>query len=54
MNAQNLFTLAKVSFIDPESTEFGSNMGGTGGLGANSGRNYPTLKYYGFGLDIEF
>lgn len=54
VNAQNLFTLAKVSFIDPESTEFGSNMGGTGGLGANSGRNYPTLKYYGFGLDIEF
>lgn len=54
VNAQNLFTLANVSFIDPESTEFGSNMGGTGGLGANSGRNYPTLKYYGFGLDIEF
>ena len=54
VNAQNLFTLAKMSFIDPESTEFGSNMGGTGGLGANSGRNYPTLKYYGFGLDIEF
>lgn len=53
-NAQNLFTLSNVSFIDPESTEFGSNMGGTGGLGANSGRNYPTLKYYGFGLDIEF
>jgi TonB-linked SusC/RagA family outer membrane protein len=54
VNAQNLFTLSNVSFIDPESTEFGSNMGGTGGLGANSGRNYPTLKYYGFGLDIEF
>ncbi|QGY43659.1 SusC/RagA family TonB-linked outer membrane protein [Maribellus comscasis] len=53
-NAQNLFTLAKVSFIDPESTEFGSNMGGTGGTGANSGRNYPTLKYYGFGLELEF
>ncbi len=54
INAQNLFTLSKVSFIDPESTEFGSNMGGTGGVGANSGRNYPTLKYYGFGLDLEF
>lgn len=54
MNAQNLFTLANVSFIDPESTEFGNNMGGTGGAGANSGRNYPTLKYFGFGLDIEF
>ncbi len=54
INAQNLFTLSNVSFIDPESTEFGNNMGGTGGLGANSGRNYPTLKYYGFGLDLEF
>lgn len=54
VSAQNLFTLAKLSFIDPESTEFGSNMGGTGGSGANSGRNYPTLKYYGFGLDLEF
>lgn len=53
VNAQNLFTLTKNTFIDPESTEFGSNMGGTGGSGANSGRNYPTLKYYGFGLDLE-
>ena len=54
VNAQNLFTISKMSFIDPESTEFGSNMGGTDGIGANSGRNYPTLKYYGFGLDLEF
>ena len=54
VNAQNLFTLSNVSFIDPESSEFGNNMGGTGGAGANSGRNYPTLKYYGFGLDLEF
>jgi hypothetical protein len=54
IDAQNLFTLSSASFIDPESTEFGSNMGGTGGTGANSGRNYPTLKYYGFGLELEF
>lgn len=54
MTAQNLFTLTKNTFIDPESTEFGSNMGGTGGAGANSGRNYPTLRYFGFGLDVEF
>lgn len=54
VNAQNLLTLSTVSFIDPESSEFGSNMGGTGGTGANSGRNYPTLKYYGFGLELEF
>ncbi|MDR1864726.1 MAG: TonB-dependent receptor [Bacteroidales bacterium] len=54
LNAQNLFTFAGVSFIDPESTEFGSNMGGAGGQGSNSGRNYPTLIYYGLGLDLEF
>jgi len=51
MNAQNLFTLSKNSFIDPESSEFGSNMDTSS---ANSGRNYPTLRYYGIGVDIEF
>lgn len=54
VNAQNLFTLSKNSFIDPESSEFDNKMGGIGGVGANSARNYPTLVYYGFGLDIEF
>jgi len=54
LNAQNLFTLTKNAFIDPESTEFGNNMGGIGGVGANSARNYPTLVYYGFGLNLEF
>lgn len=53
-NAQNPLTLTKNSFIDPESSEFGNNMGGIGGVGANSARNYPTLVYYGIGLDIEF
>lgn len=53
-NAENPFTFTKNTFIDPESTEFGNNMGGIGGIGANSGRNYPSLSYYGFGLDIEF
>ncbi len=54
INVENPLTFAKNSFIDPESSEFGSNMGGIEGIGANSGRNYPTLSYYGFGLDIEF
>ena len=55
LNAQNLLTLCKNSFVDPESSEFGSNMGGTGGLSSsNSARNYPTLIYYGCGLDLEF
>lgn len=50
INAQNLFTLSKNSWIDPESSEFDSNMSGS----ANSARNYPTLKYYGFGVNVEF
>lgn len=49
-NAQNLFTFSKNSWIDPESSEFGNSMNGA----ANSARNYPSLKYYGFGLDIQF
>lgn len=54
VNAQNLLTLSHLTFYDPESTEFGNDMGGTDGTGANSGRSYPILKYVGFGLDLEF
>ena len=50
-NGQDIFTFTHNSFIDPESSEFGSNMGRGG---ANSARNYPSLRYWGFGLDIEF
>lgn len=51
VTGQNLLTFTKNSFIDPESTEFGTQMSNNG---ANSGRNYPTLKYYGLGLEVEF
>lgn len=51
VTGQNLLTFSKNSFIDPESSEFGSSMNANS---ANSGRNYPTLKYYGVGLEIEF
>lgn len=51
INAQNLLTLTKNSFIDPESSEYNANMSNSG---ANSGRNYPTLIYYGCGLDVQF
>jgi hypothetical protein len=55
VTGQNLLTLTKNSFIDPESSEFGNNMGGYGGAsGANSARNFPTLKYYGIGVELEF
>ncbi len=50
-SGQNLLTFAKNSFIDPESSEFGNNMNASG---ANSGRNYPTLKYYGGGIEVKF
>lgn len=52
VNAQNLFTFSNNSFVDPESSEFDNRMGA--GKGANSGRSYPMLKYYGFGINLEF
>lgn len=51
LNGQNLLTFCANSFINPESSEFGANMNASG---ANSGRNYPLLKYYGGGIDIVF
>lgn len=48
---QNLLTFSKNSFIDPESSEFGNSMNTES---ANSGRNYPTLLYYGGGIEVEF
>jgi hypothetical protein len=48
---QNLLTFSKNRFIDPESSEFGNSMNTSS---ANSGRNYPTLVYYGGGIEFEF
>ena len=53
VNAQNPLTLSKIHYRS-ESSEFGNNKGGIGGVGANSARNYPTLVYYGLGVDVEF
>jgi TonB-linked SusC/RagA family outer membrane protein len=50
-SGQNLLTFTKNNFIDPESSEFGNSMNTTS---ANSGRNYPTLVYYGGGIQVEF
>ena len=47
----NLLTLSKLDFLDPEATEFNSNLQSGG---ANSGRSYPTPVYIGFGLDLTF
>lgn len=50
-NGQNLLTFSHNKFIDPESSEFGNSMNANG---ANSGRNYPTLLYFGGGIEVEF
>lgn len=50
VNAQDMFTFTKNDFIDPESSEMGTNLG----TASNYGRSYLPLKYYGFGFDVEF
>ena len=50
---QNLYTLSKVKFLDPESTEFGSNLNNAYGNN-QSGRVYPNPIFYGGGLDVTF
>ena len=52
LTGQNLATLSKLSFIDPENTEFGNNTSMSSP--ANSGRAYPLPVFYGAGLDITF
>lgn len=48
---QNLLTISKVDFVDPELSEFDNSLRNGG---ANSGRAYPTLIYTGIGLDLTF
>lgn len=50
-DCQNPLTFTKYKFVDPETTEFGSNMSRSG---ANSARNYPTLRYFGGGVNLTF
>lgn len=51
VSGQNLLTLSKVKFVDPELSEFNNSLFTTG---ANSGRAFPTQVYYGMGIDISF
>jgi TonB-linked SusC/RagA family outer membrane protein len=51
LSGQNLYTLSKLKFLDPEASEFNNSLGAGG---ANSGRTYPTPVYVGFGLDVTF
>jgi TonB-linked SusC/RagA family outer membrane protein len=49
---QNLLTVSKLQFMDPETTEFDNST--SFNTGANSARAYPLPVFYGFGLDITF
>ena len=49
---QNLLTLTRLKFIDPETSEFGNNTALNSA--SNSARNYPLPIFYGGGLDITF
>ncbi|MGY4535799.1 TonB-linked SusC/RagA family outer membrane protein [Mucilaginibacter sp. UYNi724] len=49
---QNLATLSKLKFIDPETSEFGNNL--NPGSSSNSARQYPLPVFYGAGLDLTF
>ena len=49
---QNLVTLSKLNFLDPEITEFNNNTSIS--AGANSGRAYPMPIFTGFGIDVTF
>ena len=49
---QNLVTLSKLNFFDPEITEFDNST--RFNTGANSARAYPLPVFYGAGLDITF
>ncbi|MBS1567246.1 MAG: hypothetical protein JST39_22885, partial [Bacteroidetes bacterium] len=52
VTGQNLVTLTKLSFLDPEITEFDNNA--SFNTGANSARAYFLPIFYGFGVDITF
>jgi TonB-linked outer membrane protein, SusC/RagA family len=52
LTGQNLVTLTKLSFLDPEITEFDNRT--SFNAGANSARAYFLPVFYGFGLDLTF
>ena len=52
LTGQNLLTVSKLNFMDPETSEFDNNT--SFNSSANSARAYPLPQFYGFGLDITF
>ena len=51
LTGQNLVTLTKLKFVDPELTEFGNNLGFTS---STSARSYLLPVFYGGGIDLTF
>jgi TonB-linked SusC/RagA family outer membrane protein len=49
---QNILTLSKLKFIDPETTEFNNSVNAD--AYSNSARQYLLPKFYGMGLDVTF
>ncbi|RYY27747.1 MAG: SusC/RagA family TonB-linked outer membrane protein, partial [Sphingobacteriaceae bacterium] len=49
---QNLLTLTKLKFIDPETSEFGNNLATNSA--SNSARQYLLPKFFGAGLNVTF
>ncbi len=49
---QNLITITKLKFIDPETTEFGNSLSLSSS--SNSARSYPLPVFYGAGLNLTF
>lgn len=58
LTGQNLLTLTKLKFVDPELTEFGNNVGFTTPDGrptsSTSARSYLLPIFYGGGIDLTF
>ncbi len=52
VSGQNLITLSKMKFVDPEQSEFDNRLNISSG--ANSARAYPTPVFYGGGLNVTF
>ena len=49
---QNILTISKLKFVDPETTEFGNNLSVSSS--SNSVRGYPMPVYYGASIDVTF
>lgn len=49
---QNLVTLTKLKFIDPETSEFNNDL--SLNASSNSARAYPMPRFYGMGLNVTF